>query len=85
MTEVDELVEELFTHNLKIAFIVNQIENKYPGKTLGELIVESIFDHFILFLNRDKGLCSLLFCFFVLVSREFHVYIATYTKQRAPN
>ncbi|MBA7494709.1 hypothetical protein ES702_05286 [subsurface metagenome] len=43
MTEVDELVEELFTHNLKIAFIVNQIENKYPGKTLGELIVESIF------------------------------------------
>ena len=43
MTEVEALVEELFTQNLKIAFIVNQIENKYPGKTLGDLLVESIF------------------------------------------
>jgi hypothetical protein len=43
MSEVDELVQELFTQNLKIAFIVNQIENKYPGKTLGELIIESVF------------------------------------------
>ena len=43
MNEVDALVQELFTQNLKIAFIVNQIENKYPGKTLGDLLVESLF------------------------------------------
>ena len=43
MTEVDILVEELFTHNLKIAYIVTQIENKFPGKTLGDLLVESLF------------------------------------------
>ena len=42
MNEIDRLVEDLFTQNLKIAFIVNQIENKYPGKTLGDLLVESI-------------------------------------------
>lgn len=43
MDEIDRLVEDLFTQNLKIAFIVNQIENKYPGKTLGDLLVESVF------------------------------------------
>jgi hypothetical protein len=42
MNEIDRLVEDLFTQNLKIAYIVNQIENKYPGKTLGDLLVESI-------------------------------------------
>lgn len=43
MDEIDRLIEELFTQDLKIAYIVNQIENKYPGKTLGDLLVESIF------------------------------------------
>lgn len=43
MNEVDALVEELFSQNLKIAFIVTQIENKFPGKTLGDLLVESLF------------------------------------------
>jgi hypothetical protein len=43
MNEIDRLVEDLFTQNLKIAYIVNQIENKYPGKTLGDLLVESVF------------------------------------------
>jgi hypothetical protein len=42
MNEIDRLVEDLFTQNLKIAYIVNQIENKYPGKTLGDLLIESI-------------------------------------------
>lgn len=43
MNEIDALVQELFTNDMKIAFIVNQIETKYPGKTLGDLLVESIF------------------------------------------
>ena len=43
MNEIDRLVEDLFTQNLKIAFIVSQIENKYPGKTLGDLLLESVF------------------------------------------
>lgn len=42
MNDIDRLVEDLFTQNLKIAFIVSQIENKYPGKTLGDLLVESV-------------------------------------------
>ena len=43
MNDIDRLVEDLFTQDLKIAYIVKQIENKYPGKTLGDLLVESIF------------------------------------------
>lgn len=41
MSEVDKLVNEIMTHNVQIAFMVNQIEQKFPGKTLADLMVES--------------------------------------------
>jgi hypothetical protein len=41
MNEVEKLVNDIMTHNIQIAFMVNQIEQKFPGKTLAELMIES--------------------------------------------
>jgi len=41
MNEVDKLVNDIMTHNIQIAFLVTQLEQKFPGKTLADLMIES--------------------------------------------
>jgi hypothetical protein len=43
MDKVGKLADALLTHNFQIDVLVTQIETKFPGKTLAELLVEGMF------------------------------------------
>ena len=44
MNEIETLTNAILNHNLQITVLVAQIETKFPGKTLADLLVEGIFN-----------------------------------------
>jgi hypothetical protein len=43
MKEVDKLASEIITHNAQIGALIAQIEQRFPGRTLADLLVEAVF------------------------------------------
>ena len=44
MSQIETLTNAILNYNLQIAVLVAQIETKFPGKTLADLLVEGIFN-----------------------------------------
>jgi hypothetical protein len=43
MDELDKLANIILFHEVHVERLVKTIEMKFPGKTLGDMIIESIF------------------------------------------
>ena len=47
MKDAEKLAEILVTQNLQIAVFVSQLEQRFPGKTLADLMIENMVQHLV--------------------------------------